>query len=87
MDLTAYRVVQEALEDALERGRAAAARVVVRYRDGQLELEVHDDGTRGGRRLLGLQERVRVFGGQVEVGQEPGGHVVRASLPLEGVAA
>jgi signal transduction histidine kinase len=88
VDLTAYRVVQEALEAALEHGGAGAARVVLSYLDSELTIEVHDDGARDGRRLLGLQERVRVFGGRVEAdGAEDGGHVVRASLPLEGVAA
>jgi signal transduction histidine kinase len=90
VDLTAYRVVQEALEAALEHGGAGAARVLVRYADHELTLEVRDDGPHGGRRMLGLQERVRVFGGRVEAddaGPGGGGHVLRASLPLEGVAA
>jgi signal transduction histidine kinase len=88
VDLTAYRVVQEALEAALEHGGAGAAQVSLRYVDGDLVIEVLDDGAAEGRRLLGLQERVRVFGGRVEAdGAGAGGHVVRASLPLEGVPA
>jgi signal transduction histidine kinase len=89
VDLTAYRVVQEALEAALEDGHAGAASVLVRFTDDELLIEVSDDGPRGGRNLLGLQERVRVFGGRVEAGdgQPGGGHVLRAGLPLESVPA
>jgi signal transduction histidine kinase len=89
VDLTAYRVVQEALEAALEHGHAGAASVLVRFTDDELLIEVSDDGPRGDRNLLGLQERVRVFGGRIEAGggQPGGGHVLRAGLPLESVPA
>lgn len=89
VDLTAYRVVQEALREALQHGDAGKARVVVRYLEDCLEIEVADDGLRLiGRRLLGLRERVRLYGGQVEAGpRRDGGHVVEARLPLEGVPA
>jgi signal transduction histidine kinase len=88
IDLAAYRVVQEALEEALEAGGARTARVVVRYRDDVVELEIHDDGTAPSRALLGLQERVRVCRGRVETGSPDGsGHCVRACLPLEGISA
>ena len=89
IDLTAYRVVQEALTEALRQGGAGSARVVVRYLEDSLEIEVSDDGMRvAGRRLLGLRERVRLYGGQVDAGtRREGGHLVQARLPLEGVPA
>lgn len=85
IDLTAYRVVQEALREALETGGAGHADVRVRYRDDGVEIEVVDDGVHGGgRRLLGMHERVRVYGGQLEAGpRREGGHEVRARLPVE----
>jgi signal transduction histidine kinase len=89
LDLTGYRVVQDALRAARNEGGAGAARVTVRYRGDHVEVEVADDGTpAGNRRLLGLRERVRLYGGEVTVDpQTPGGHVVRAQLPLEPVPA
>lgn len=89
IDLTAYRVVQDALRAARNEGQAGSAEVAVRYRGDRVELEIADDGTAGGeRRLLGLRERVRLFGGEVSVRPSPrGGHVVRARLPLERMAA
>jgi signal transduction histidine kinase len=87
VDLAAYRIVQEALAAAADEGGAGRARVIVRHTDEALEVEVLDDG-RPRRDLLGLQERARVFGGQVRSGQRrSGGHVVRARLPLGGVTA
>jgi signal transduction histidine kinase len=87
-DLTAYRVIQEALGGALEAGHAGRARVRVRYADDQVELEVVDDGGDGGARpLLGIRERVSLSGGQLRAGaRRDGGHVVRAKLPLGGAA-
>ncbi len=89
VDLTAYRVVQEALEQARRHGDAGNARVSVRYLAVSLEVEVVDDGLRASdRHLLGLHERVRLYGGEIDAGpRAEGGHVVRASLPLEGVPA
>lgn len=82
VELTAYRVVQDALRAAREEGGAGAAQVTVRYRDDRVEVEVSDDGARvADRRLLGLQERVRLFGGDVV--RDDG--VLRARLPLERV--
>jgi signal transduction histidine kinase len=87
-DLTAYRVIQEALGGALEAGHAGRARVRVRYGDDQVELEVADDGGDGAARpLLGIRERVTLSGGQLRAGvRRDGGHVVRANLPLGGTA-
>jgi signal transduction histidine kinase len=76
IDLTAYRVVQEALA-AAARGRAEHASVHVRYGDDAVELEVLDDGL-GERSLIGIRERVVLHGGRLT--SEHGR--VRARLPL-----
>ena len=88
VDLSAYRIVQEALTNALRHAGPATARVTVRYGDGELDLEVSDDGVggvnggEGGHGLTGIRERVAVFGGDVEAGAPPeGGYAVRARLP------
>ena len=87
VDLTAYRVVQEALGEALRTGGAGLATVHVRHRGGEIEVEVVDDGRNTDRRLLGMRERVRVYGGQLEIApRREGGHRVRARLPV-GAAA
>ena len=83
VDLTAYRVVQEALGEALRTGGAGRATVHVRHRGGEIEVEVLDDGRGTDRRLLGMRERVRVYGGQLEIApRREGGHRVRARLPV-----
>ena len=83
VDLTAYRVVQEALGEALRAGGAGSATVHVRHRHGEVEVEVVDDGRNTDRRLLGMRERVRVYGGQLEISpRREGGHSVRARLPV-----
>ena len=92
VDVTAYRVVQEALGAALELGGAGRAEVVVRYRRDAVELEVRDDGRRDiddPRRLMGMRERVALFGGELHIGRpRDGGHTLRARLPVgEGVVA
>ncbi len=89
IDLTAYRVVQEALGAALEHGGAGRATVWVGFDADQLELRVVDDGTRAGSRpLLGMRERVQLYGGELLAGPAAaGGHEVRARLPLEAVPA
>jgi signal transduction histidine kinase len=87
VDLTAYRVVQEALGGALEHGHAGRARVEVRYGADHVELEVADDGRAPERPLLGIRERVTLSGGRLQAGaRRDGGHVVRAQLPLGGPA-
>lgn len=90
VDVTAYRVVQEALRVALEASGAGRANVVVRYRDDDVELEVRDDGPRGGdaaERLVGVRERVGLFGGEFRAGRPvQGGHVAWARLPMETAA-
>jgi signal transduction histidine kinase len=91
IDLSAYRIVQESLANALEQAKAEHAEVVVRYADDGVELEVADDG-RGsngsgradGNCLAGLRERVALYGGTLESGpRDGGGFVVRAQLPVE----
>jgi signal transduction histidine kinase len=87
IDLTAYRVVQEALGGALEHGHAGRADVKVRYGPDHVELVVADDGEAPDRPLLGIRERVTLSGGQLRAGaRRHGGHVVRARLPLGGPA-
>jgi signal transduction histidine kinase len=88
VDLAAYRIVQEALTNALKHAGPATARVVVRYGDDDMELEVADDG-RGARAaegnghgLAGMRERVAVYGGMLESGpRDERGFLVRARLP------
>jgi signal transduction histidine kinase len=87
LDLTAYRVIQEALGGALEQGHAGGARVRLRYAGDHVEVEVVDDGGGESRALLGIRERVALSGGQLRAGaRRDGGHVVRARLPLGGAA-
>jgi signal transduction histidine kinase len=87
IDLTAYRVVQEALRGAAEQGSAGAARVRLRYEGDHVALRVDDDGAALARDLPGIRERVGFYGGQLRAGaRREGGHSVRARLPLEGVA-
>jgi signal transduction histidine kinase len=90
LDLTAYRLVQEGLTNALKHARAQQAEVVVRYSDGRVELTVTDDGLggggddKGGHGLVGMRERVSVYGGELEAGPRPeGGYRLRANLPIE----
>ena len=97
VDLTAYRVVQESLTNALRYAGSATATVEVVYGSGALHVEVSDDGrgpaaangggTLGsGGGLRGLRERVAALGGELEAGpREPKGFRVAARLPLEDV--
>jgi signal transduction histidine kinase len=91
VDLSAYRVVQEALTNTLRHSRDANAHVAVRYADEEITIEVIDDGRATSDRqsrgfgLLGMRERVALFGGQVEVGARPdGGFGVHVILPTGG---
>jgi signal transduction histidine kinase len=89
VDLTAYRVVQEALAAALEAADPRSAQVHVRYGEGELGLEVTDVGEAppdGERALLGMHERVALYGGELVAEPVDGaGYAVRARLPLESV--
>jgi signal transduction histidine kinase len=89
IDLTAYRLVQEGLTNAIKHARARQAKVVIRYDNGQVELTVSDDGVGGGdgggsgHGLVGMRERVTVYGGKLEAGPRPeGGFRLRATLPI-----
>jgi signal transduction histidine kinase len=87
VDLTAYRLVQEALAAARDGGAAGRAEVAIRYRDADVLVEVSDDGAQHGRSLLGMRERVAVYGGELTTAGAPeGGWSVAARLPI-GVAA
>jgi signal transduction histidine kinase len=89
LELSAFRIVQEALTNTLTHARASRASVCVRYAADALELEVADDGvgaasTEGGRGLVGMRERVALFGGDLAAGARPGGgFAVHARMPLE----
>jgi signal transduction histidine kinase len=95
MDLAAYRIVQEALTNTVKHGGKAMARVNVRYGDDYLEIEVTDDGrgaaapllaagANGGHGLIGMRERVALYGGVLQTGPVfPGGYRVFARMPLE----
>jgi signal transduction histidine kinase len=94
-DLQAYRIVQEALTNALKHAGPARADVLVRYEPSDLVIEVTDDG-RGydpgadgrGHGLIGMRERVAVCGGEMTAGRRAqGGFEVRARLPIGEVVA
>jgi signal transduction histidine kinase len=90
IDLSAYRIVQEALTNALKHAGRAEAEVIVRYETAAVELEILDNGvgphTRAngsGHGLVGMRERVVLYGGLLEAGSRNGhGFAVRARLPL-----
>jgi signal transduction histidine kinase len=95
IDLSAYRIVQEALTNTLKHGRGVTrATVALRYRPDELSMEVCDDGeessaggqaeARTGHGLIGMRERVALYGGEVFSGPRAGGGFeVRARFPLE----
>jgi signal transduction histidine kinase len=91
IELSAYRIVQEALTNALKYAPGARATVALAFGPDALEVEVRDAGGAGGGRLepghegrglIGMRERVALFGGRLEHGPTGGGFRVRASLPL-----
>ena len=98
IDVTAYRIVQEALTNALRHGEAGKAEVTIRYADHYLRVEVLNSGTSvlsadrvpptptaggTGRGLIGLRERVAVYGGDLDARRRfGGGYRVRARIPL-----
>lgn len=99
VDVTAYRIIQEALTNALKHGDGVKAEVTVRYADHALRVEILNSGpsvlTGGsrhrapapggeGRGLLGLKQRVAVYGGDLDARRRIGGGFrVRAKIPLE----
>jgi signal transduction histidine kinase len=90
VDLTAYRIVQEALTNARKHACPARAQVTIRYAHDALDLEITNDGRRvgngegPGHGLVGMRERVALYGGELEAAPRAGGgYVVRARLPVE----
>jgi signal transduction histidine kinase len=90
LELSAYRIVQEALTNALKHAGDAHASVSVRYGADSLELEILDDGVgastavaSGGHGLVGMRERVALYGGRFDAGRDAaGGFAVRVLLPV-----
>jgi signal transduction histidine kinase len=98
VDVSAYRIVQEALTNTLRHAQATRATVDIRYLPGSVEIEVVDDGSGatdvrwdtdgGGHGLAGMRERAGLFDGAFEAGpQSSGGFAVRVTLPTEPTAA
>jgi signal transduction histidine kinase len=103
VDLSAYRIVQEALTNVVKHAGPSHVRVLVRYGEGDLRIEVRDDGPglapagpgvapaggngEPGHGLIGMRERVHLFGGELTAGSSPeGGFTVAARLPIGGGA-
>jgi signal transduction histidine kinase len=91
IDLSAYRIVQEGLTNALKHARASHVDVTLQYAPDLLHIEVRDDGDGGtksgspGYGLVGVRERVKIYGGEMTAGAAPdGGFVLSARLPFEG---
>jgi signal transduction histidine kinase len=91
VDLSAYRIVQEGLTNTLKHAGADRVSVLVRYAPSELQIEIADDGRSDpqpnangdGHGLVGMRERVALYGGELRAGRgDHGGYVVRARLPL-----
>ena len=94
LDLTAYRIIQEALTNVVKHAGCSPTRIAIIYRPRRLELVVEDDGPSqsagdgAGHGLVGMRERVALYAGALTVGpRDGGGFTVRASLPIEEPAA
>ncbi len=91
IDLSAYRIIQEGLTNVLKHARATAADVTIRYGSKDLQLEIRDNG-RGvaasdglGHGLVGVRERVKIYGGEMTAGAaDGGGFVLTTLLPVGG---
>ena len=91
LDLSIYRIAQEALTNTLKHAGAHSADVMVRYGDDAVEVECTDDGSgatahsngAAGHGLVGMRERALILGGEIDAGPQPnGGYRVHARLPL-----
>jgi signal transduction histidine kinase len=92
LDLSAYRILQEATTNVLKHARARRVDIRVQYAETMLALDVRDDGagdggdpgSSSGHGLIGMRERVALFGGELRAGRDPaGGFSVHARLPIE----
>jgi signal transduction histidine kinase len=90
IDLSAYRIVQEAITNVLKHANASRVEVTVDYGARALKLAIADNGggpsstNSGGHGLIGMRERVELFGGDLSTGSSSlGGFTVRATLPVE----
>jgi len=89
LDLAVYRIVQEALTNTRKHAGPARASVAVRYGPDALDLQIIDDGRAGangagGHGLIGMRERVALYGGRLDTGPGPdGGFTIHAHLPVE----
>jgi signal transduction histidine kinase len=97
-DLSAYRIVQEALTNVVRHAGPTRARVRISYRPDEVGIEVTDEGPRGprpgppprggsGHGLIGMRERAALFGGELTAGPRAGGFGIRASLRTDGFPA
>jgi signal transduction histidine kinase len=92
LDLTAYRIAQEALTNALKHAGSAHAELTLRYEATAIELDIRDDGAGNGdgggtgHGLVGMRERVALWGGRLEAGRAGNGWRVHAWLPIEAYA-
>jgi signal transduction histidine kinase len=92
VELSVYRLVQEALTNTLKHSNPSNVTVTLAFRDSRLELEVVDDGspttpaaTTTGQGIVGMRERVALLGGELETGERAGGGFrVAAQLPIGG---
>jgi signal transduction histidine kinase len=93
IDISAYRILQEGLTNALKHANASRADVALRYDADQLRIEVRDDGegatpataNGAGYGLVGIRERVKLYGGEMSAGRaREGGFVLTTRLPVTG---
>jgi signal transduction histidine kinase len=92
VELSVYRIVQEALTNVLKHSRATRATVTLTFRDTRLEVEIVDDGPAAanggaatGQGIVGMRERVALLGGELETGRRSGGGFkVAARVPTGG---
>jgi signal transduction histidine kinase len=90
IDLSAYRIVQEGLTNTLKHAHAHSAEVTIRYEEDRVEIAVRDDGTGPARTdglghgLVGVRERVKIYGGHMTSGPAPGGgFLLSACIPVD----
>jgi signal transduction histidine kinase len=94
IDLSAYRIVQEGVANALKHANCGHVNVTVRFAGDGVEVEIADDGSTSngsgrseGESLAGMRERVALYGGTLETGpRSGGGYMVRVQLPVEATA-